>query len=57
MDRGELPSGSRERLTAVLSRFDSVLGVLDRPEESVDAAVEDAMSRLHQDQVASYIYT
>ena len=40
--RGERPRGSRERLGDVLGRFDSVLGLglLDRPEVTLDADVE-----------------
>jgi len=39
MDRGELPSDSRGKLTAALARFDGVLGVLEMPEADLDAEV------------------
>jgi cysteinyl-tRNA synthetase len=40
LDRGELPAASRTCLAAVLGRFDSVLGLLERPEAALDAEVE-----------------
>ena len=45
MDRGQLPSGSREVLREALKRFDTVLDVLDKPEEAVDAEIEDLIRR------------
>jgi len=45
MDKQELPSGSREKLRDALSAFDSVLGVMERPEMTVDAEVEDLIAR------------
>jgi cysteinyl-tRNA synthetase len=39
LDRGELPQGSRADVMAALSRMDSVLAVLDRPQEDLDARV------------------
>jgi cysteinyl-tRNA synthetase len=45
MDRSALPGGSRSRLREALRRMDTVLGVLERREESLDAAVEDLIAR------------
>jgi cysteinyl-tRNA synthetase len=45
MDRGELPSGSREVLRDALKRFDTVLDVLDRPQVAVDEEIEDLIRR------------
>jgi cysteinyl-tRNA synthetase len=40
MDRGELPADSRRVLAGTLSAMDAVLGVLERPEQALDATVE-----------------
>ncbi len=45
MDRGALPADSRSSLRAALSRLDGVLGVLDRPEQTLAADVEDRIAR------------
>ncbi len=40
MDRGALPGSNRAELEALLARVDSVLGVLERPDEVLDEQVE-----------------
>ncbi len=40
MDRGELPSDSRDTLRAALGRFDTVLDVLAGPADGLDAEIE-----------------
>jgi len=45
MDRGELPSGSREVLQDALKRFDTVLDVLDRPQVAVDEEIDELIRR------------
>ena len=45
MDRGELPSGSREVLKDAMKRFDSVLDVMEKPDVGVDAEIEDLIDR------------
>jgi cysteinyl-tRNA synthetase len=48
MNRGELPSGSREVLQDALKRFDTVLDVLDRPQDAVDEEIEDLIRRRNE---------
>jgi cysteinyl-tRNA synthetase len=43
LDRGELPEQSRQALRAALATVDSVLGLLERPAETVDADVTAAI--------------
>jgi cysteinyl-tRNA synthetase len=45
MNRGELPSGSREVLRDALERFDTVLDVFTKPAEAVDDEIEDLIRR------------
>jgi cysteinyl-tRNA synthetase len=45
LDRGELPSGSRETLRAALKTMDSVLAVLERPKADLDAEIEGLIAR------------
>jgi cysteinyl-tRNA synthetase len=45
LDRGELPAGSRERLRQSLSHFDSVLDVMETPEEDLDGEIRDLIAR------------
>jgi cysteinyl-tRNA synthetase len=45
LDRDELPEGSRVALRAALETIDSVLGVLDRPAEMVDAEIQALIDR------------
>jgi cysteinyl-tRNA synthetase len=52
LDRGELPRGSRERLDAALRRIDGVVGVLERPEETVDAEIEELIRRREEARAA-----
>ena len=45
MDRGALPAESRADLCAMLSRVHSVLGVLERPEQTLDTRMEALIAR------------
>ncbi|HEX6853175.1 MAG TPA: cysteine--tRNA ligase [Candidatus Polarisedimenticolaceae bacterium] len=45
LDRGELPSGSRETLRASLKTMDTVLAVLERPKADLDAEIEGLIAR------------
>jgi cysteinyl-tRNA synthetase len=45
LDRGELPEITRGVLRATLRKWDGVLGVLERPEEILDAEVESLIAR------------
>jgi len=45
LDRGELPSGSRDRLRETLGIIDSVLEVMETPEEDLDAEIRELIAR------------
>jgi cysteinyl-tRNA synthetase len=45
LDRGELPSGSRGRLRQALLRVDSVLDVMESPEEELDDEIRELIAR------------
>jgi cysteinyl-tRNA synthetase len=44
-DRNELPAASAAKLTEALTRADSVLGVIAKPEEMLDPEIEDWIAR------------
>ncbi|MBZ5640481.1 MAG: cysteine--tRNA ligase [Acidobacteriia bacterium] len=45
LDRGELPEVTRQALRGTLRKWDAVLGLLGRPEEILDAEIEDLIGR------------
>jgi cysteinyl-tRNA synthetase len=52
LDRGELPEASRPALTAALAALDAVLGLLERPEEALDAELEALIRRREEARAA-----
>ena len=45
LDRGELPSGSRDRLREALGRLDSILDVMETSTEDLDAEIHEWIAR------------
>jgi cysteinyl-tRNA synthetase len=45
LDRGELPSGSRDRLREALGRFDSILDVMETSKQDLDAEIHELIAR------------
>ena len=48
LDKHELPRGSRAKLKAALGRLDGVLGLMERPETTVDEEIEDLIRKRNE---------